>query len=304
MKSTISISLSQYEDVFESIQRALTHLQPLNISNNDTIIIKINICDARMPETGAITHPLFLDAVIKYLRTNYENLRIFVVESDATVVIADKFIRWFGYIPVLQKWDAEFINLSKQKIINRKTDGGYFKNIPIPELFDKPNFFITLPKLKINPLPTITCCLKNQFGCLPVPEKNIYHSRLDDVIADVNKTLCPDLCLVDGIIAMGGTWGPAFGVPIPLNTIICSRDPVAADAFGARLMGFNPWLIGHIRKSASCGVGSMRYEIKGDTPEKVDFEINKLETFLLNRVGVFLQKRSRKEFRTVGGKSW
>ncbi|MFC1947593.1 DUF362 domain-containing protein [Chloroflexota bacterium] len=303
MKSTISISLSQYEDAFDNIQRALTHLPPLKISNNDTVIIKINMCDARMPETGAITHPLFLDAVLRYLRTYYENLKIFVVESDATVVIADKFIRWFGYIPALQKWGAEFVNLSKQNIINRKIDGRYFQDIPVPELFDKPNFFITLPKLKTNPLPTITCCLKNQFGCLPAPEKNIYHPRLDDVIADVNTALRPDLCLIDGIIAMGGTWGPAFGVPVRLNTIICSQDPVAADAFGARLMGFNPWFIGHIRKSASSGVGSMRYELKGDRIPKVNFEINKLETFLVNKVGTFLQKRSRKEFRTAGGKS-
>ena len=132
MKSTISISLSRYDDAFENIQRALIHLPPLKISNNDTVIIKINMCDARMPETGAITHPLLLDAFIRYLRTYYENLRIFVVESDATVVIADKFIRWFGFVPVLQKWDAKFINLSKQKIINRRIDGRYFKKIPIP----------------------------------------------------------------------------------------------------------------------------------------------------------------------------
>ncbi|MBN2075000.1 MAG: DUF362 domain-containing protein [Dehalococcoidales bacterium] len=303
MKSTISISLSQYENAFKNIQRALTHLPPLNLSNRDTVIIKINMCDARMPETGAITHPLFLDAVLKYLRTHYENLNIFVVESDAIVVLADKFIQWFGYLPIIQKWDAEFINLSRQKIIDRNIDGRYFKNIPIPEIFNKLNFFITLPKLKTNPLPTITCCLKNQFGCLPTPKKNIYHPHLDDVIADVNKALRPDLCLVDGIIAMGGTWGPAFGVPVRLNTIICSQDPVAVDVFGARLMGFNPWLIGHIRKSASSGVGSMGYELKGDTPIKVDFEINKLETFLVNKIGTFLQKRSRKEFRTAGGNS-
>jgi uncharacterized protein (DUF362 family) len=303
MKSTVSISLSQYEDAFENIQRMLTHLPPLGISNNDTVIIKINMCDARMPETGAITHPLFLDAVLKYLRTYYENLNIFVVESDAAVVLADKFIRWFGYVPVLQKWNAEFINLSTQKITHRKMDGRYFKNIPVPEIFDKSYFFITLPKLKTNPLPTITCCLKNQFGCLPTPEKNIYHPLLDDVIADVNKVLRPDLCLVDGIIAMGGTWGPAFGVPIPLNTIISSQDPVAVDAFGARMMGFNPWFIGHIRKSASSGVGLMRYELKGDTVPKVDFEINKLEMFLVNKVGIFLRKRSRKEFRAAGGNS-
>jgi hypothetical protein len=47
----------------------------------------------------------------------------------------------------------------------------------------------------------------------------------------------------------------------------------------------------------------MRYELKGDTIPKTDFEINKLETLLVNKAGTFLQKKSRKKFRTVGDTS-
>jgi uncharacterized protein (DUF362 family) len=256
----------------------------------------------RTPETGTVTHPLFLDGVLHYLREHFENLKIYVVESDATVALADKFIQWLGFVPVLKKWDAEFVNLSKIKAINRRVDGRYFREVSVPEIFEQPHFFITIPKPKTNPISTITCCLKNQFGCLPVVEKNIYHPHLDDVIADVNKTFHPDLCLVDGITAVGGAQGPSFGVPIPLKAIICSKDPVATDAFCARLMGFHPWFIGHIRKSASSGVGSMKYSIKGSNVDKVDFEISKLE-FRLIKLGGFLQRRAQKQFRAVGRKA-
>jgi uncharacterized protein (DUF362 family) len=91
-------------------------------------------------------------------------------------------------------------------------------------------------------------------------------------------------------------------VPIPLKAIICSKDPVATDAFCARLMGFHPWFIGHIRKSASSGVGSMKYSIKGSNVDKVDFEISKLE-FRLIKLGGFLQRRAQKQFRAVGRKA-
>jgi len=301
MRSIISVVKSDYNNVYHNLQRAAALAAPLGLASNMTIVIKINFCDCRTPETGTITHPLFLDAVLHYLRENFENLKLYIVESDATVVLADEFIQWLGYVPILQKWDAEFVNLSKIRAVNKKIDGRYFKEVPVPEVFETSDFFITIPKPKTNPMATITCCLKNQFGCLPVVEKNVYHPYLDDVIADVNKAMHPNLCLVDGIIAMGGSQGPAFGVPIPLKAIMCSQDPVATDVFCARLMGFNPWFISYIRKSASSGVGSMKYTLKGDTIGKVDFETNKLEYWLL-QLGGSLQRRAQKQFREGGGR--
>jgi uncharacterized protein (DUF362 family) len=303
MKSIISIVKSEYNDVYRNLERALALVSPLGFSGSKTVIIKINLCDARTADTGAITHPLFLDAVLHYLREHFESLKIYVVESDATVVLADEFIKWFGFIPILEKWNAEFINLSKIGVVNKKIDGRYFKEVPVPEVFERSDYFITTSKPKTNPIATITCCLKNQFGCLPMVEKDVYHPYLADVIADVNKAICPDLCLVDGIIAMGGSHGPAFGVPIPLKAIICSKDPVATDAFCAKLMGFNPWFIGHIRKSASSGLGSMKYTLKGDTIGKVNFETNKLEMWLIHLVGGSRLRHAQKQFRAQGRKT-
>lgn len=298
MKSMISIVRSEYEDVHHNLERLIALAGPLGLASNKTVIIKPNLCDVRTPETGTITHPLFIAGVLRYLRENFENLKIYVVESDATMALADKFVKWLGFTPILEKWNAEFVNLSRTKVISKKIEGRYFKEISIPEIFEQPHFFITIPKPKTNPASTVTCCLKNQFGCLPAVEKNLYHPHLDDVIADVNKAIRTDLCLVDGIIAMGGAQGPAFGVPIPLKAIICGRDPVAVDAFAARLMGFNPWFIGHIRKSASSGVGSMGYTLKGDKIDNVDFEINKLE-FRLYKFAGSLQRRAQKLGRKI-----
>ena len=299
-KSIISVKKSTYgEELVVNLAKALSPFEPLKLSTGSKVGIKINLCDARTPETGTITHPLFLDAVLHYLRDNFDNLKIYVVESDATVALADKFVSWLGFVPLLKRWNAEFVNLSKTKVMDKKIDGRYFKEIRIPEILEKADFLINIPKPKTNPISTITCCLKNQFGCLPVVEKNIYHPYLDNVIADVNKAIRPDLCIIDGIIAMGGPQGPSFGVPIPLGAIICSQDPVAADAFCAKLMGFNPWFIGHIRKSASSGVGSMKYILKGDRIGKPNFETNKFEMWLL-KFGGSLQRRTQRQIRATG----
>lgn len=300
MSSLVAAARSGYQDARGGIGRALARLQLPPLDNRLPVVIKINVCDARTAETATITHPVFLDALLQHLRESCQGLRICVVESDATVVLADRFIRWFGYVPVLEKWNAEFVNLSRTKALMRKINGRYFKEVPVPDILDQPRYFITTPRLKTNPMSTMTCCLKNQFGCLPEVEKGAYHPRLDDVIADVNLAMRPDLCVVDAITVMGGIWGPAFGVPIPQNAIFCSRDPVAADAYGARLMGLRPRSVGHIRKSASSGVGSMRYVLAGDRIDRVDFETSWSQMRLL-RMASFLQRKSQRRFRAGGG---
>jgi len=44
--------------------------------------------------------------------------------------------------------------------------------------------------------------------------------------------------------------GPLNGIPRPLGRIVLADDPVAADATCARLMGFEPRRVVHIREGA------------------------------------------------------
>ena len=50
-------------------------------------------------------------------------------------------------------------------------------------------------------------------------------------------------------MAMEGN-GPLNGTPRPLGRIVLADDPVAADATCARLMGFDPSRIVHVREGA------------------------------------------------------
>jgi uncharacterized protein (DUF362 family) len=259
------------------------------------------MCSARTAETGAITHPLLLDALLHYLRKHYEGLKISVVESDATVVHADLFIKWLGYLPILERWNAHWVNLSKEPIIRQKIAGLRMKEVPVPRILEEA-FLITVPKLKTNLLTGLTCCLKNQFGCLPMIDKSIYHPHIDDVIVDLQQAMRPQFCIVDAIIAMGGVGGPGAGVPLPLKTILCGSDPVAVDALGARLLGFNPWLVGHIRKASFRKIGSIRYRVIGDPLPKVDAEVNWIEMQLLRLMSSIQMRallRSRRAWRKL-----
>ena len=55
--------------------------------------------------------------------------------------------------------------------------------------------------------------------------------------------------IADGTVAMEGN-GPLNGTARPLRKIVLADDPVAADATCARLMGFQPERIAHIREGS------------------------------------------------------
>ncbi|MFX0209603.1 MAG: DUF362 domain-containing protein [Candidatus Hodarchaeota archaeon] len=281
--STVSIVKCKYnQHLYQNLSKGIKLAGDLDIKKEDTITIKINLCDARQPESGAITHPLFLGALLKYLRRNFGHLRIYVVESDATSAIPDFFVRWFGLDTVIKKWNAKFVNLSKLPSKNKRIEGGYLKRVPVPQILED-SYFITLPKMKTSSVTTITCCLKNQFGCLPMKRKIVFHPHIDQVIADVNQVMRPDFCVVDGILGLGGPQGPTFGEPIAANVSVAGKDPVAVDAVCSRVMGLNPMFISHIRKAARAGIGDMKYHVTGEKIKDVrtNFHISRLEFRML-----------------------
>ena len=277
----VALVRSTYEDVNQSLTRAIDFVGGMKLHSGQVVAIKINMCDARPPETGTITHPIFLDALLKYLRENYEDLDIYVVESDATVVLADEFIKWFGYMPIIEKWGAKWHNLSRDKIVNVKIRGNYLKSVPVPKLLNYAKL-ISLSKLKTNSLSKITCSLKNQFGCLPMRGKAVFHNHLAEVIVDANLAMKPSFSIVDGIIAMGGSGGPSFGKPIYANVILTSKDPVAVDSACAVIIGYKPKRVKHIRLAEKAHLGSIFHNLVGDKVSIPDFELDLLSAYEAN----------------------
>jgi uncharacterized protein (DUF362 family) len=92
------------------------------------------------------------------------------------------------------------------------------------------------------------------FGIVPGARygwpKNILHWKgITESILDLCATVPIHFVIADGVVAMEGN-GPLNGTPRALGKIVLADDPVAADATCARLMGFEPGRITHIREGA------------------------------------------------------
>jgi uncharacterized protein (DUF362 family) len=117
--------------------------------------------------------------------------------------------------------------------------------------------FISVAKMKCHSVAGVTLALKNLFGLVPISayrrqeahnhrsafhESTQYDSLVPKIILDLNLARPIDLAIVDGVMTAEGGAGPwdAGLAPVRPGVLIASRDPVAADAVAAAVMGFQP----------------------------------------------------------------
>jgi uncharacterized protein (DUF362 family) len=129
---------------------------------------------------------------------------------------------------------------------------------------------VSVAKLKAHGTAGVTMSVKNMFGILPYSYygstfRNFMHTnyfRLMRIIVDIATTLRPDLAVIDGLIASNSGMDHE---PVEMNVLLAGHDPVATDAVGAAVMGFDPhsdfptepFVVSenHLRLAAGVGLG-------------------------------------------------
>ena len=254
-----------HEPVFKALD-LIDYKQALE--GYDKVLIKVNFITDKTWNTGATTDPIVVEAIIKKLEDL--PLKIYVVESDATITNADKAFEKTGMKDMCERNDVEWLNLRyvKDKIKLDISNGEALQSITVPRLV-KESAIISAAKLKTHINTTVTLGMKNMFGLLPDKFKGKYHIKgISKVVVDINTVLRPVFTVIDGFVGMEGR-GPTDGTPVQMNLIIAGRDPVATDATAARVMGFNPYEITHIRKAYEKGLGNSETQIIGEKLETV-----------------------------------
>jgi uncharacterized protein (DUF362 family) len=234
----------------------------------DTVLIKVNFITDKTWDTGATTDPIVVEAIIEKLEAL--PVKVYVVESDATITNADKAFEATGMKDMCELNGVEWLNLRyvKDKVKLQVPNGEVLKSITVPRLVTK-SAVISAAKLKTHVNTTVTLGMKNMFGLLPDKFKGKYHMKgISNVVVDINTVLKPALTVIDGFVGMEGQ-GPIDGSPVQMDLIIAGRDVVATDAVAARVMGFNPFEIKHIRKAFEKGLGSSDAQVVGEKLETV-----------------------------------
>ena len=238
------------------------------LAGYDKVLIKVNFITTKTWDTGATTDPIVVEAIIRKLADL--PVKVYVVESDATITNADKAFETTGMKDMCRRNGVEWLNLRhvKDKVTLEVPDGEVLKTVTAPRLVTEAAV-ISAAKLKTHVDTTVTLGMKNMFGLLPDKFKGRYHLKgISKVIVDINTVLRPAITIIDGFVGMEGK-GPIDGTPVQMDLIIAGTDPVATDATAARVMGFNPYEITHIRKAYEKGLGKSEAQIIGEKLETV-----------------------------------
>ncbi len=256
----VDVAVITGERCLETVYEALDLLSlESSLSDWDRVLIKVNLITSDPWDSGVTTDPLVVEGIINRLQDLGKE--IFVVETDAQITNADKAVVETGMLDMLNRVGVEFINMRKEskKVEIEVRDGMVLRSFKVARIVTE-SALISAAKLKTLPTTGVTLGLKNMFGMLTTKWKIKYHAKgMSKVIHDINKTLPPDVTVIDAFVGLKtkSHIGPVAGSPIPLNTVIASTDPVAADATGARILDIDPMQIDHIRWLYESGIGQI-----------------------------------------------
>jgi len=263
------VAVVKGERSVSTVLKALDLIGGVEEFSDRPVLIKVNFITVKTWETGATTDPIVVEALIKAFQP--VNSQLYVVESDATFTNATKAAKVTGMLDLCERYHVPFLNLRKirDRVILPVESPETLSKIEIPRLVAE-SYVVSAAKLKTHTDTGVSLGFKNMFGLLPDKLKGKYHLRgIQKVVVDVNTAVKPALTVIDGFIGMEGK-GPVHGDPVKMDLIIAGKDPVAADAIAARIMGFEAEKIYHIKRAAEKGLGNMTgIEVVGDPIAKV-----------------------------------
>lgn len=249
-------------------------LAPLPEVRGASLLLKPNILNAALPEQAVTTHPQFLGACIRLLRSRGA-ARIAVGDSPSWQA-QDLAGRRSGIKAAVEAEGALWTDFSEGAEYEC-AEGRRVKRFTLAKALGEADFLVSLPKLKTHRLVRYTGAIKNLFGLVPSLGKSAFHLRFPDpedfgaMLVDLALATKPAFSLMDAVVAMEGH-GPNNGKPKELGLVLASRDPLALDWTAAGLIGYEPSEIGYLADAAARGVwagGAADIEIRGERPEEV-----------------------------------
>jgi uncharacterized protein (DUF362 family) len=247
------LNVEQYVQRIDELLGSGLRLFRMNIQGK-TVVLKPNLVDY-MPGSAINTHPLIVLAAAQAYRSLGAK-SVLVAEGPGHQRDTQLVLSQSGYADLLRNFAIPFVDLNRDELIHTRLRASYMgmKSLWLPRTVLEADFLVSMPKIKAHHWAGVTLSMKNMLGTVPGARygwpKNILHWKgIQESILDVCATIPVHFVIADGIIAMEGN-GPLSGTARPLGKIVLADDPVAADATCARLMGFEPDRILHIREGA------------------------------------------------------
>lgn len=237
------------------------------LSAEKPILIKPNYINSKHPSTRITTDSRVIEGIVKFLK-EYRKEDIIIGEGSGW---ADTFqaFKIAGVDAVAERWNVKLVDLNKDDFVEVYPPNPLsLKKVKVAKTALE-SVIISVPKLKLHRIATVTLGLKNMMGAL-ASKGSMHNGSLNKNIADLASVLKPSLTVIDGIIA--GEGHETSVNPVEMNLVIAGTDPVAVDAVGAAVMGIPPTDVEHLVLAEKKGLGTCDLEkisVLGEPIERV-----------------------------------
>jgi uncharacterized protein (DUF362 family) len=227
------------------------------VSAGYDVIIKPNICtDYHPPEYATTTNPTVVATLVSMcLEAGAKRVRVmdFPFGGSAKSAYASS-----GIADAVEAAGGEMHVMSPNKYSHVDIpDGRDITSVEIyPDILEA-DLLINVPIAKHHGSTRLTLGGKNLMGT--ILDRGMMHQNLGQRIADLTSLVRPALTVIDAvrILMNNGPTGGDLADVKQTDTIIASRDIVAADAFATSLFGLTGADIGYILASAEMGLGTL-----------------------------------------------
>jgi uncharacterized protein (DUF362 family)/ferredoxin len=264
--STVSISTCEtYERgvVASALRAALSPLGGMAafVSPGQRVLLKVNLLSRALPERAVTTHPEFLRAVIREVKT----VGGVVTVGDSpggnnSTGSVQRLWEDTGMVTVCTEEDVPLV-LFDDDCVSCAADGATLYNtFRLGRAVVETDVLITLPKFKTHGYMMFTGAVKNLFGCIPGLEKAQFHVKVPnredfaEMLIDLMLACRPKLAIMDAIVGMEGQ-GPAGGTPRHIGAVLASADSVALDVIASSMAGLAPQEVYTNKAAARRGLG-------------------------------------------------
>ncbi len=265
------VAITQNENIFLAIQDALSHLDLAPILRDKVVAVKPNDTYATADDTTGVTQPDTLRAVLQVIKQHQP--RQLVVSGGSGAAETDDVFEVAGLSHVVEDEGAEYFDHNRPPFTKigltyapeRDVDGPQ-KDVMVNPRVLQYETIVSLAQLKLHATATVTLSLKNIAMSFPAADyyghprsrqvhPNLFFADMHSFIAAMARRFPIGLAIIVGHPAMIAT-GPLAGHAVETGIVIASRDPLAADTVGARLLGFHPQAVRHMWEAERLGLGT------------------------------------------------
>lgn len=229
------------------------------VKKGDRVLIKPNMSFPRTPAQASNTDPRVVRTVAAMcMEAGASKIMIL----DHTLASGKMCVQTSGIGPACDTLGHDMVHTINSASFYEEKDIRQARSLnrtSVAEEFLKADKLIAVPKAKSHSATGVSLAMKGMMGL--IYDRGIMHRMdLNETIVDLATLLKADFTVIDGtrVLSTGGPGGP--GKVLKRDTIIASRDMVAADAYAVSAFEwygkrFEPTQVRHIRMAHERGLG-------------------------------------------------